>query len=58
MYPLVIVLGIAAYRQKTHIVPYILPLVIIGGGISTYHSIIQNSPKSQILPHAAGILLE
>ncbi|KOP68149.1 disulfide bond formation protein DsbB [Bacillus sp. FJAT-18019] len=46
MYPLVIVLGIAAYREKTHIVPYILPLVIIGGGISTYHSIIQKLPKA------------
>ena len=58
MYPLVIVLGIAAYRQKTHIVPYILPLVIIGGGISTYHSIIQNSQRVRYCRMRAGILLE
>lgn len=32
MYPLVIVLGIAAYRQRTEILPYILPLVVIGEG--------------------------
>lgn len=32
MYPLVIVLGIAAYRQKTDIVPYVLPLILIGEG--------------------------
>ncbi|EGG35562.1 disulfide bond formation protein C [Paenibacillus sp. HGF5] len=44
MYPLVIVLGIAAYRQKTDIVPYVLPLILIGGGISTYHIVIQKLP--------------
>lgn len=44
MYPLVIILGIAAYRQQAHIVPYILPLVVIGGGISIYHIIIQKIP--------------
>ncbi|OOC61439.1 disulfide oxidoreductase [Paenibacillus ihbetae] len=46
MYPLVVLLGIAAYRQQTFIVPYILPLIVIGGGISTYHIIIQKLPRS------------
>ncbi|HET7657047.1 MAG TPA: disulfide oxidoreductase [Bacillales bacterium] len=37
MYPLVIVLGIACFRAEKHIIPYILPLSIIGGIFSIYH---------------------
>ncbi|GJM71062.1 hypothetical protein HMSSN036_32780 [Paenibacillus macerans] len=37
MYPQVILLGIAAYRNDRSIIPYVLPLSIIGGTISLYH---------------------
>ncbi|HET7577716.1 MAG TPA: disulfide oxidoreductase [Bacillales bacterium] len=37
MYPLVILLGIACFRGDKHIIPYILPLSIIGGCFSIYH---------------------
>ena len=37
MYPLVLLLGIASYRQDTGIKIYALPLAIIGGSISLYH---------------------
>lgn len=36
MYPLVILLGIACFRTDRHIIPYILPLNIIGGCFSIY----------------------
>lgn len=37
MYPLVILLGIAAFRGDKRIIPYVLPLTIIGGCFSIYH---------------------
>ncbi|HEX7064693.1 MAG TPA: disulfide oxidoreductase [Bacillales bacterium] len=37
MYPLVILLGIACFRGDKRIIPYILPLSMIGGCISIYH---------------------
>jgi len=46
MYPLVVILGIASYRQQTVMVPYVLPVVAIGGCISIYHIIIQKLPKN------------
>lgn len=49
MYPLVIVLGVAAYKQESTILPYVLPLVVIGGGISIYHIIIQKLPKDSTI---------
>src|SRR5690606_12661655 len=45
MYPLVFILGIASFRQQTAIVPYVMPLIIVGGSISTYHILIQKLPK-------------
>ena len=44
MYPLVILLGIAAYRQDTRIVPYILPMTVLGGGIALFHYLEQKVP--------------
>ena len=41
MYPLVILLGIAAVKKDAGIVTYVLPLSIIGGSISIYHYLIQ-----------------
>ncbi|WP_373229988.1 disulfide oxidoreductase [Cohnella sp.] len=44
MYPLTILLGIASARNHTFIIPYALPLVIIGGLVSSYHIFIQEIP--------------
>lgn len=44
MYPQVILLGIATYRQDRDIAFYSLPLTIIGGSISTYHYLVQKVP--------------
>lgn len=44
MYPLVIILGIAAYNDDRRIKKYVLPLTIIGGSISIYHYLLQKVP--------------
>jgi disulfide bond formation protein DsbB len=44
MYPLVILLGIASYRQDHTITIYTLPLSILGMGIATYHYLGQKIP--------------
>ena len=44
MYPQVILLGIASYRQDRHIIPYLLPLTVLGGSISLYHYLEQKVP--------------
>jgi disulfide bond formation protein DsbB len=45
MYPLIVLLGIATYRQDKGIKLYVLPLALIGLGISLYHVIIQTFPQ-------------
>ncbi|SHE52235.1 disulfide bond formation protein DsbB [Seinonella peptonophila] len=49
MYPLVIVLGIATYRQDRKIVYYTLPLSIIGGLIALWHVLIQKVDALKIM---------
>ena len=44
MYPLVIVLGLASYRQSTVTVPYVLPLSVLGAGVSLFHYLEQKIP--------------
>jgi len=44
MYPLVIVLGIASYRDDRRISYYVLPLSVLGGSISLYHYLEQKVP--------------
>ena len=44
MYPIAIILGIAAYRRDSDIRVYVAPLAIIGAVISTYHYLIQWFP--------------
>lgn len=44
MYPLTIILGIAAYHQEIQIKKYVLPLSIIGGSISLFHYLQQKVP--------------
>lgn len=44
MYPLVLILGIAAYKQDAQVTRYALPLSIIGMGISAFHYLEQKVP--------------
>jgi disulfide bond formation protein DsbB len=56
MYPLVIILGIAAYEQNTRITKYALPLSIIGGSISIWHILEQKLPGfAKLAPCKVGI---
>ncbi|SFI80859.1 disulfide oxidoreductase [Thermoflavimicrobium dichotomicum] len=56
MYPFVILLGIASYRSDVRIIPYALPLSIIGGSISLYHYLIQKVPALAVLePCRVGV---
>jgi disulfide bond formation protein DsbB len=48
MYPLVFILGIASFRQDKRIVPYALPLAIIGGLIAFWHVLEENIPSLSI----------
>ena len=45
MYPLSILLGIAAYYNDSKIKRYVLPIAIMGGVISLYHYLIQKIPS-------------
>lgn len=47
MYPLVIILGAAVYRNDKGIYKYVLPLSIVGMLISGYHTILQKVPYIQ-----------
>ena len=44
MYPLVILLGIASYRQDRAVIPYALPFTLIGGGVAMFHYMEQKIP--------------
>lgn len=44
MYPLVILLGIASYRNDRRIAGYVLPLSIIGGSIALFQYLEQKVP--------------
>lgn len=44
MYPLAIILGIAAFYNETNLKKYVLPLSLIGGLISFYHYLVQKVP--------------
>lgn len=46
MYPLVLVLGVAALRRDRDVRFYVLPLAIVGAVISTYHAWIQAYPPT------------
>lgn len=56
MYPQAILLGIACYRNDRGIIPYVLPLSVIGGFISIYHYAKQKIPGfAELLPCSAGV---
>jgi disulfide bond formation protein DsbB len=44
MYPLVIILGVAAIRRDRGVRFYVLPLAVVGALVATYHSWIQAYP--------------
>jgi len=46
MYPQVVLLGVAMLRRDTAVKWYVLPLVLIGLGISIYHYLIERFPES------------
>ncbi|UDY35431.1 disulfide bond formation protein B [Dermatobacter hominis] len=46
MYPLVVVLGIAALRRDRGIWRYVLPIALIGAAISTYHYLHERFPDA------------
>ncbi|NMM53061.1 disulfide oxidoreductase [Paenibacillus aquistagni] len=56
MYPLVLILGIAAYRNDRSVLRYGLPMAIIGGSISIYHYMVQKVPgMAEAAPCRVGI---
>jgi disulfide bond formation protein DsbB len=56
MYPLVLILGIASYRNDRSIIPYALPLSLIGGCFSAYHYMEERIPfLAKVLPCRVGI---
>ncbi len=56
MYPLVIQLGIATFRNDRGVIPYTIPLSIIGIGVSLFHYLKQKVPMfDQVLPCTVGV---
>lgn len=45
MYPLAVILGIAAFRRDDHVRWYALPLAVIGGGVALWHYLQQQLPS-------------
>jgi len=45
MYPLVVVLGVGWWRRDPASVWYALPLAVAGGGIATYHALVERYPS-------------
>jgi disulfide bond formation protein DsbB len=44
MYPLALILGIAAFTKDHKVARYVIPMASIGGGIAAYHYLIQHVP--------------
>jgi disulfide bond formation protein DsbB len=49
VYPLVVIMGIAAYRQDTNIRRYVLPLMVIGAVLALYQYVISYTPDAEVL---------
>jgi disulfide bond formation protein DsbB len=49
MYPLVVILGVAAWRSDLGVRRYVLPLVAIGAAISIYHYQLERFPSQTAL---------
>jgi disulfide bond formation protein DsbB len=55
MYPLVVILGIAAVRRDFAVRRYVIPLVAIGAAISVYHYQLERFPSQTSLSCAADV---
>lgn len=44
MFPLVIILGMASYRNDRRIIPYVMPLSVLGMGVAFYQYLLQKIP--------------
>lgn len=56
MYPLSVILGIAAYHGDNYIKKYVLPLSVVGAAISAYHYMLQKIPgMHEIKPCSNGV---
>ncbi len=55
MYPLVPVLGVAAFAADTWSWRYSLPLALVGLGIAAYHVTIQFRPALEVMSCTAGV---
>ncbi|OLN23196.1 disulfide bond formation protein B [Domibacillus antri] len=56
MYPLAIILGIAAFYNDVHLKKYVLPLSLIGGAVSFYHYLVQKVPGfAAVKPCVQGV---
>lgn len=49
MYPLVLILGIATFQGDARVKKYVLPMAVIGAGISLMHYMEQKFPDSTAL---------
>lgn len=56
MYPLVIWLGIAAARKQKQIYIYVLPVTILGAGISLYHYLMEKTDWIKSTSFSCGIV--
>ncbi len=45
MYPLALILPIAAWRRDRHVRWYALPLALVGGAVSIYHVVLERFPS-------------
>lgn len=56
MYPQVVLLGMACYKNDRRQIPYLLPLSFIGGAVSLYHYAEQKIPGlAKLLPCTVGV---
>jgi disulfide bond formation protein DsbB len=56
MYPLSLILGIAAFTNDIKITKYVLPISVIGGLISLYHYLLEKVPGfATIKPCSQGV---
>lgn len=56
MYPLVIILGIAAVKKDRNISVYVLPLTILGAAVSTYHYLLEKTDWIPTTSFSCGIV--
>jgi len=47
IYPLIVILGVAAYETRSEVWRTALPLSVLGIGVSAYHTVLQLTPTAQ-----------